>query len=118
LKAYYQKSYCYIHVTGWGERIDSHPEKFEHFGITTCEAMSSGCVPFVYDAAGSSEVVNSELVGFKFNYFNDLSRKFYFFLNLNTIETEKIRHAARRHVLKYSKIEFDRKVASFMSNFG
>jgi glycosyltransferase involved in cell wall biosynthesis len=118
LKAYYQKSYCYIHVTGWGEKIDSHPERFEHFGITTCEAMSSGCVPFVYDAAGSSEVVNSELVGFKFNSFNELSRKFNFFLNLNTRETEKIRHAARRHVLKYSKIEFDRKVASFMSNFG
>ncbi len=50
----------YWHATG----LDEHPEKspilLEHFGITTVEAMASGCVPVVINAGGQKEIVNTE----------------------------------------------------------
>ncbi|HFD11098.1 MAG TPA: glycosyltransferase, partial [Crenotrichaceae bacterium] len=45
LKDHYQKSAIYWHATGLGEQTERNPERNEHFGISTVEAMSYGCVP-------------------------------------------------------------------------
>ena len=47
----------YWHAQGYGEDADADPKTQEHFGITTVEAMSAGCVPVVYATAGPREVV-------------------------------------------------------------
>lgn len=47
----------YWHGAGFGEDVERHPERFEHFGIAVVEAMSAGAVPVVFDAAGPSEIV-------------------------------------------------------------
>lgn len=57
LVAYYQKAKIYWHAAGVGENLDEHPERSEHFGITTVEAMSAGAVPVVIDAGGQTEIV-------------------------------------------------------------
>jgi glycosyltransferase involved in cell wall biosynthesis len=42
------------HAAGHGE---SRPERFEHFGITTVEAMAYGCIPIVPALGGQLEIV-------------------------------------------------------------
>jgi glycosyltransferase involved in cell wall biosynthesis len=61
LLEWYQKASIYWHATGFGVDEEEHPEKVEHFGITTLEAMSYGCVPVVINKGGQPEVVGKEL---------------------------------------------------------
>lgn len=54
------KSKIYWHATGLDENEDRSPILFEHFGITTVEAMASGCVPVVIRAGGQKEIVTPD----------------------------------------------------------
>ena len=54
----YQESRIYWHAAGYGE---TRPEDMEHFGITTVEAMSTGCIPIVYHGGGQPEIVQKNL---------------------------------------------------------
>ncbi|MCB0539887.1 MAG: glycosyltransferase, partial [Bacteroidetes bacterium] len=67
LRSLYQKAAIYLHATGLGENSDINPELSEHFGITTVEAMSYGCVPVVINAGGQPEIVEYGLNGFLFD---------------------------------------------------
>lgn len=57
LKSLYSKASLFIHAAGTG-RPAGEPERAEHFGITTVEAMSYGCVPLVYADGGQLEIVD------------------------------------------------------------
>lgn len=61
LKKLYSGSSIYWHASGFGE-VD--PAKMEHFGITTVEAMASGCVPVVINMGGQKEIVDDSKNGF------------------------------------------------------
>src|SRR3989344_725590 len=50
----------YWHATGLDEDVNRNPIRMEHFGITTIEAMASGCVPIVINLGGQSEIVTEE----------------------------------------------------------
>ncbi len=54
----YNEARIYWHAAGYGE---TRPEHMEHFGITTVEAMSAGCIPVVYNGGGQSEIVSRNL---------------------------------------------------------
>ncbi len=54
----YNESLIYWHAAGFGE---IRPENMEHFGITTVEAMSAGCIPVVFNGGGQSEIVQKNL---------------------------------------------------------
>lgn len=45
------------HLTGLGEDPEAAPERMEHFGIATAEAMSAGAVPVVLARGGQPEIV-------------------------------------------------------------
>ncbi|HEX5719768.1 MAG TPA: glycosyltransferase family 4 protein [Thermoanaerobaculia bacterium] len=45
------------HFTGVGEDAEAAPERMEHFGIATAEAMSAGAVPVVVARGGQPEIV-------------------------------------------------------------
>lgn len=64
----YAESEIFWHAKGIGEE---NPLYFEHFGITTVEAMSAGCVPIVINKGGQKEIVN-ESCGFKWNTLEEL----------------------------------------------
>lgn len=53
----------YWHGSGFGEDPDSHPERFEHFGISVIEAMAAGAAPIVFGAAGPAEIVRDGVDG-------------------------------------------------------
>ena len=66
LRALYARASIFWHAAGLGEDPDRHPDRFEHFGITTVEAMSAGAVPVVIDAAGQAEIVEQGASGYRF----------------------------------------------------
>ncbi len=63
----YQKAKIYWHATGFGEDLLRHPERAEHFGIATAEAMGAGAVPVVINAGGQPEIVENGKSGFLWN---------------------------------------------------
>ena len=67
LRARYAKSKIYWHATGLGEDEERYPEKMEHFGISTVEAMAAACVPVVICRGGQPEIVEHETNGLLWN---------------------------------------------------
>jgi glycosyltransferase involved in cell wall biosynthesis len=57
LKKLYNQANVYWHATGYGSDSQKHPERQEHFGISTVEAMSTGTIPVVINSAGQKESV-------------------------------------------------------------
>lgn len=53
----YNESKFFWHCKGYGVDENKDPYKCEHFGITTVEAMSAGCIPIVINKAGQREIV-------------------------------------------------------------
>jgi len=66
LKDLFSKTKIYWHATGLDEDEDRNPLAMEHFGITTVEAMASGCVPVVINKGGQKEIVTDKC-GYKWN---------------------------------------------------
>ncbi|MCB9812874.1 MAG: glycosyltransferase family 4 protein [Pseudomonadales bacterium] len=58
---YFEKSKIYWHATGFDIDEKKEPEKVEHFGITTLEAMASGCIPIVLGKGGQVEILGNQL---------------------------------------------------------
>lgn len=59
-------------ATGLGEDEDKAPWASEHFGMTTVEAMASGCVPVVIDRAGQKEIVRQGVDGYRWRTAEEL----------------------------------------------
>jgi glycosyltransferase involved in cell wall biosynthesis len=73
LRDLYSRASIYWHATGLGEDPVRHPDRFEHFGITTVEAMSAGAVPIVIGHAGQLEVVDHGVNGFHWYTLDELT---------------------------------------------
>lgn len=57
LDALYHDAGYFWHAAGYQEDSLAEPEKMEHFGITTVEAMYHGLVPIVVNRGGQTEIV-------------------------------------------------------------
>ena len=66
LESLYARASIYWHASGYGEDAQRHPDRLEHFGISTVEAMSAGAVPVVIGLAGQLETVRHGVDGFHF----------------------------------------------------
>lgn len=74
LTGLYGQSALYWHASGFREREDREPHKFEHFGITTVEAMAAGCVPVVIGKGGQPEIVQHGENGFLWQNLGELKK--------------------------------------------
>jgi glycosyltransferase involved in cell wall biosynthesis len=72
LKGYYAKAKIYWHAAGFGEDLEKYPERAEHFGISTVEAMAAGAVPIVFSGGGQKEIVVDATNGFLWNSTDEL----------------------------------------------
>lgn len=64
LKRLYGEATLFWHAAGFGE---SNPERMEHFGISTVEAMAAGCIPIVFNGGGQREIIQHSGNGFLWN---------------------------------------------------
>ncbi|MCL6087037.1 MAG: glycosyltransferase [Actinobacteria bacterium] len=90
LKDIFAKAQIFWHAAGIGEDEKKHPEKFEHFGITTVEAMAAGCIPIVINKGGQKEIIKEGINGFKFENFSELKEKTIMIIK-NPQKTEEVR---------------------------
>lgn len=67
----YNRASIFWHCKGFEIDENKEPELMEHFGMSTVEAMSAGCVPIVIDAAGQKETVTEEC-GYRWNTVKEL----------------------------------------------
>lgn len=67
-----ERAKIYWHATGYGEVSNIHPERFEHFGLSTIEAAQFGAVPVVFNAGGQPEIINHGKNGFLWNTTTEL----------------------------------------------
>src|SRR5690606_12139179 len=72
LRDLYARASIFWHAAGLGEDPERHPDRYEHFGITTGEAMPAGAVPVVIDAAGPVESVAHGVSGCRVAGLDDL----------------------------------------------
>lgn len=105
LKNYYSKATIYWHATGFGEDLEKFPEKAEHFGISTVEAMASGCVPIVFAGGGQVEVVEDNVSGMLWHNSDELIGKTIDVIN-NFHLREKMIAAAIEKSKQFSKENF------------
>jgi len=64
----------YWHATGYGTELDVDPERQEHFGMSTVEAMSAGAVPVMYAGAGARDTVDPGRTGLVWHTQAELAR--------------------------------------------
>lgn len=75
LKRLYGKAKIFWAAAGFEIDQEKDPEKVEHFGITTVEAMAAGLVPVVINKGGQPEIVSDGQNGLLWNSTNELSKK-------------------------------------------
>lgn len=68
----YGQAQIFWHAAGFGIDETKEPEKVEHFGMSTVEAMSARAVPVVINKGGQKEIVEQGVNGYLFNSVNDL----------------------------------------------
>lgn len=102
----YSESSIYWHAAGFGE---TDPKKFEHFGITTVEAMGSGCVPVVINLGGQREIVEEGVNGFLWNDLEELEEKTCLLVKNERQRAEMSRQAVVR-AQDFSAENFKRKI--------
>lgn len=93
---WYSKAKIYWHATGFGEDLVKYPEKAEHFGISTVEAMALGAVPVVINKGGQKEIVVNEKSGYTWNTLEDFARKTNILINDVGLWEEMSKEATKR----------------------
>jgi glycosyltransferase involved in cell wall biosynthesis len=105
----YARSSIYWHASGYGEDEGREPIKFEHFGITTVEAMSAGCVPVVIAKGGQPEIVHHAHNGFLWGNIKEL-KEFTQLLVTNITLRSQLANVAIYDSYKYDKRHFQTNV--------
>ena len=114
----YGRSSLYWHAMGYGEDPDRHPERFEHFGMTTVEAMAAGCVPMVIAAGGQVEIVTAGTDGFWWSSPEELKKCVARFLEMPPAEVAQMRAAARSRACDFSPDRLRARVTEIYRSLG
>ena len=111
LEALYASSGIFWHAMGYGEE---EPVRFEHFGITTVEAMSAGCVPVVINKGGQKEIVTEDC-GYRWDTPEELVERTEFLIR-NPGEAERLRANSMARSRIFSKEVFCRKLSAILAD--
>lgn len=109
VKELYGKAKIFWHATGLGEDENQHPERMEHFGMTTVESMSAGCVPIVINKGGQPEIVRDKIDGFLFETVEELNECTLRVINDGAL-WRKMSEACIKRSQEFSIEKFERRV--------
>ncbi len=113
LKKLYAKAKFFWHAAGYGINETLEPEKVEHFGITTVEAMSAGAIPIVINRGGQREIVTAN-TGYLCESIEEIVSSTRSLIN----SPEKLQVLARNAIIRskdFSTKIFEQKVISIIS---
>lgn len=79
----YGRASIYWHAAGFGADLGKHPEKAEHFGISTVEAMAAGAVPCSFAAGGQLEIIQNGRSGLLWKTPTELAQRTQELINNN-----------------------------------
>jgi glycosyltransferase involved in cell wall biosynthesis len=96
IKDYYRRAALFWHACGLDE---TRPERVEHFGMTTVEAMQNCCVPIVIDGGGQREIVEHGESGFRFSTLQELQDLSLSIMN----DSQRCQHMAQ-HAFERSRL--------------
>ena len=105
----YNEASIFWHAAGYGVDVDVHPENVEHFGMTTVEAMSAGCVPVVIDKGGQREIITDTVDGFLWDKIDELIARTSDIIN-GRCEIENLRIKARKRYEDFNLNHFQERV--------
>ena len=89
-----------------------HTSAKEPFGISTVEAISSGCIPLVHNSGGQIEVVPFREL--RFDNKEDAIRKLKKILSLSEYEKKELRKKLQKHIEQFGKKQFVDTLFKFM----
>jgi glycosyltransferase involved in cell wall biosynthesis len=94
----YNVAKIYWHASGFGEDLEKYPERAEHFGISTVEAMSVGAIPVVINSGGQKEIVKDTVNGLLWNTQDEFIER-----TLELIKDSKLENVLREQGIKDAK---------------
>lgn len=100
-------------ASGYGIDENIEPEKVEHFGISTVEAMAAGCIPIVLGKGGQKEIVEEGETGFLWQNEEELINSTKRLIN-NTDLVKTMSQSAIKRSKVFEKESFYRKVSQFL----
>lgn len=109
IQALYGSARLYWHGAGFGE---TRPEHMEHFGISTVEAMASGCIPVVFAGGGQTEIVTDSVNGYTWKTKKELADKTMVAIKVGISLQEKITRRAKDFSKDIFNHAFDTVLAS------
>lgn len=110
----YSKSKIYWHASGFGEDLNLHPDRAEHFGISTVEAMGAGVVPVVIRAGGQKEIVREGVNGFLWNTMEEIIHKTLQLIK-NDAQLKKLSRQSIEDSKNFSEKEFCNKILTYIT---
>jgi glycosyltransferase involved in cell wall biosynthesis len=113
LDSLYRRASIFWHAAGLGESERKHPHRFEHFGITTVEAMTAGAVPIVLGRAGQSEIVEHGVSGLHFASLEELVTRTRAVITDDELR-RKLAEGARRRAADFAPERFDERALALV----
>ncbi|MEG5062147.1 glycosyltransferase [Microcoleus sp. B3-A4] len=109
VKSLYARASIFWHGCGLGE---VNPQRFEHFGMATVEAMQNSCAPIVFNGGGQPEIVEHGRSGFLFNTVEELCQHSHQLI-VNPDLLAELQAGAQQRSQNFRLARFEEKVKSF-----
>jgi len=111
LRRLYNQAEIFWHAAGHGVDEERYPERTEHFGMSTVEAMSARCVPVVVNRGGQKEIVSHGKSGYLWNTLNELLEHTTTLVH-NPERRHTMRQLARERFLDFDRQHFSERLLS------
>jgi glycosyltransferase involved in cell wall biosynthesis len=115
LREHYAEAAIFWHGAGFGINEQKDPERTEHFGMTTVEAMSTGSIPVVVNNGGQKEIVRHDECGFVWNTLDELAQSTLRIIRDGTVRS-RLEAGARRRFFDFDRLHFEARLRELLAH--